>query len=496
MASFVDRVRRRAAAMGPHATVARQSDPRKARAAKAFSMPPFWATDGARIALTSWGASPDTEFGGEGFLNAVQQMYKANGPVFSCTMARARVFNQARFSFQRMRQGRPTDLVFMPEIRILERPYLRGAAGAFLTDVEVDASTSGNNYTTMVDADGNIGRAARRDNGAYLVRMRPDWVKLIIRARSGNPFNVDAQVIALQYTPPGMDGDPLLLMPDEFAHFAPIPDPEARFRGMSWLTPIAREAGADRAYTDHKIAFLKNGATPNLVVKMSDDVEEDDFQAFVSQFKEDYEGAANAYKTLFVAGGADVVPLSIDFQQLDLKATQGHLETRICSAAGVHPVIAGMTEGLQGSSLNAGNFGAAKRLFVDTTIRDLWGQASSTFEVFAPPPPDMRLWYDARDIPFLRDDNQQEAETFNTQAQAARHLADGGWDPDAAIDAAKVSDISLLKGKHTGMLSVQLQTPGAQTAPANGSTPPVDAPTVDLGRGANGNGRQTTTGAR
>jgi hypothetical protein len=36
------------------------------------------------------------------------------------------------------------------------------------------------------------------------------------------------------------------------AHFAPIIDPLADFRGMSWLTPILREIQADQAMTRHQ----------------------------------------------------------------------------------------------------------------------------------------------------------------------------------------------------------------------------------------------------
>lgn len=493
MPSYVDRVKARAAP---------QSAARRGKALKTFTMPPFWS-DGARIQLSTMSTNPGFETGGEVFQDAVTQAYKSNGPVFSCIAARARVFNQTRFLFQRLRSGRPSDLFWDPALRILERPRAVGSSTVYLTDAEVDASLSGNNYMTLVDADGNIGRMAKPGNKPALVRMRPDCVKLIIRSPSKNPFNVDARVIALEYAPQGMAGDPLILMPDEFSHYAPIPDPEARFRGMSWLTPIYREAMADKAYTSHKEAFLRNGATPNLVVKMSDDVEDDDFQAFVAKFKEDYEGTANAYKTLFIAGGADVTPLSLDFQQMDLRATQAAIETRICMAAGVHPVIAGISEGLQGSSLNQGNFGAAKRLFVDTTIRDLWAQMAGCLEVFAPPPgEDVRLWTDPRDIPFLKDDAEQEAKTFFTQTQSARQLADGGWDPDAAVDAAKNSDIALMKGKHSGLLSVQLQEPGTTQQdpaadPAAAAKPPVNGrvPTLDVGRG-NGNANQTTAAPR
>jgi predicted acetyltransferase len=59
---------------------------------------------------------------------------------------------------------------------------------------------------------------------------------------------------------------------------------------MSWLTPIVREIMADKAMTDHKLAFMENAATPNMVVKL--DVQDlDKFTKWMQQFKEDHEGA-------------------------------------------------------------------------------------------------------------------------------------------------------------------------------------------------------------
>lgn len=452
---------------------------------KSFTMPPFWATDGARVALaatSSW--TPGTEHGGEDFEAFVSGLYKANGPIFGAVGVRARVFSQARFQMQQFVKGRPSDLFDDPSLRILETPWANGSTANLLSMMEVDGSLAGNFFATIVDGHGRIGRRARRDDDAWIVRLRPDWCTLIVKAPSGNPFFPDARVVGLRYTTPtggaGMEGGApteLLLTRGEFIHYAPIPDPAARWRGMSWITPVVTEARADAAYTRHKLAFLQNGATPNLVVKMDPDTEEDEFLAFVAQFREEYEGAPNAYKTLFLGGGADVTPLSVDFKQLEMRAGQGQIETRIAMASGVHPVIAGFTEGLQGSSLNDGNFRAARRLFVDSTVRDLWAKACPPLEGFASPPrAGTRLWYDARDIPFLREDAKDEAETFQMQATAARNLVDGGWKPDAAVRAAKVSDIAILVGQHTGRLSVQLHDPNDTPADANAAVPDPNKP--------------------
>lgn len=457
------------------------SDARRAKAVKAFTMPPFWADDGARVRLAASSSGPDREMIGDGFAGYVDDMFKSNGPVFGCIALRVRVFSQARLLFQRFQGGRPVELYGGgdPGLALLERPWDRGSTAHLLTDMEIDGSLAGNHFAVMVDQSGRIGVRAKREDGAFLARMRPDWCTLIIHAPSGNPYNVDARVVALQYRFPGSGDDPLLLTRKEFSHFAPLPDPTARFRGMSWMTPIIRDVQADSAYTTHATAFLRNGATPNLVVKVGEDVEDEEFQKFVAQFKEDYVGASNAYKTLFLAGGADVTPLSLDLNQLALRESQAALETRIASASGVHVILAGFSEGLGGSSLNEGNFGAARRLFVDSTIRDLWGKAAPALEVFAEPTKAAsRLWYDARDIPFLRQDAGDEATTFKTQMEAINTGITAGYEPDAMAKAAKAADVSLLIGKHTGKVSVQLRDPNAKPDPAPS--------TGDNGTGADG----------
>ena len=52
-------------------------------------------------------------------------------------------------------------------------------------------------------------------------------------------------------------------------HYSPVPDPLAQWRGMSWLTPVLREIGADQALTDYKTVHLGRGAMPGLVLKYS-----------------------------------------------------------------------------------------------------------------------------------------------------------------------------------------------------------------------------------
>ena len=156
-------------------------------------------------------------------------------------------------------------------------------------------------------------------------------------------------------------------------------------------------------------------------------------------------------------------------QQLDFKSVQGAGETRIAAAAGMHPVIVGLSEGLQGSSLNAGNFDAAIRLTADKTLRYLWGNAAATLERLVSIPSEAaQLTYSDAEIAFLRDDSTDVAEIQQKQAATARQLTDAGYTPDSVVQYLQTGDLSRLV--HSGLFSVQLQKPGAQE-PAAPMTP-------------------------
>jgi phage portal protein BeeE len=162
-----------------------------------------------------------------------------------------------------------------------------------------------------------------------------------------------------------------VLLPEQVAHFAPLPDPMARFRGMSWLSPILEEILADRSAITHKKSFFDNGAKLGYVVTLGDNITNpDQFDKWVDKFKGGHEGEWNAYKTLFLASGADVKTVGADMKQVDFSAVQGHGETRICAAARVPPIIVGLSEGLDSATYS--NYGQARRAFADLTMRPLW----------------------------------------------------------------------------------------------------------------------------
>ncbi|MGW2206763.1 phage portal protein [Streptomyces sp. NPDC001774] len=411
-------------------------------------------------------STPDQEMAENDFEGYVQHLYKENGAVFACMQARSMVFSEARFLFRRYEKGRPGELFSGSDLALLERPWPGGTTGELLARMEQDVALAGNFYATRCDDVGRLGKSAK-SAGLRVTRLRPDWVTIVIGTRRADsrPEDPDARVLGYFYRPrttgvaSGEPKDPVFLLADEVCHYSPNPDPLARYRGMSWLTPIIREIQADTGFTVHKKRFLENAAVPNLAVSFGPDVSDDDFDEFVATFKAEHRGAWNAYKTLFMKGGADVTPLTMDFRQLEFTQSVGKGESRIAAVAGVPSSWVGFSEGMQGSSLNAGNFTASRRRFADGTIRPLWRMAAASLEVLVNLPAGAHLWYDERDIAFLREDAMDRAEIMRVNLNALDAAIKAGFEPDAGVEAVRDNDIAKLLGRHTGLVSVQMQPP-------------------------------------
>lgn len=395
-----------------------------------------------------------------GNLNAI---VKGNSPVWALTLARLQVFSQARFQWTRFERGERSDLFGTSELRVLERPWAGGTTADLLARMELDVTGAGNSY---------IRRLRRTRFGEdRLVRLRPDWVTIIMGSREDaeHPSEAaDVELLGFLYTPAfdRSDQRAIILNPDEVAHYAPYPDPDAVFAGMSWVTPALRDVFADNASTIHKDRFFRNASTPNLAIRFDPSVTQEQVKAFKAIMESEHRGAWNAFKTLYLGGGADPVVIGKDMKEMDFSGVQGKAESRLAADAGVPPSWVGFSEGLQGSALNAGNFTAARRRYGDGTMQHLWSNSATSLEVLLDRPEGASLWFATRGIPFLRMDATDEAQTQSLEAQTITALVREGFTAQSVTDAVQNQDWSRLV--HTGTLSVQLQPPATEAPSPNG----------------------------
>jgi phage portal protein BeeE len=382
---------------------------------------------------------------------------KSCPPAFAAQMVRALVLSQARFTFRSLPSAStPRKLFGTRELALLEQPWPHATTGELVARMEWHAGLAGNAY---------VARRPKR-----LRVLRPDWCGLVYGSEQ-EPEDaataLDGELIGLVYQNGGIGSSrnqPSTLLTNEFAHWSPLPDPECAGIGMSWITPAIRDLRGDIAATQHKLRFFENGATPNLVVKGITAATKEQFDEIVDAMEDRHAGVANAYRTLYLVQGADATVVGSDLKQVDFRSTQGGGETRISALSRVHPVILAIAEGMQGSSLNAGNFGMARRIWADTWITPTLQDLSASLATLLDVPADAELWFDSADMPILREDAKDAAEIAQIKAAAIRQLVDGGYDPTSVVLTLAPEWISTLK--HTGKLSVQLQEPGA--LPANG----------------------------
>lgn len=398
---------------------------------------------------------------GNDFCSYCEQIYKRDGIIWSAIEARALLLSETTFKFRNLGDKK---MFGGPELLVLEKPRENQTTGEFLKRLEQDSSLAGNFY-------------AYRD-GDQVIRLDPGRVSIVLASDSqpDDPqFAYDARVLGYFYRGNSFNNQVTkTFLPDEIVHYSPTPDPNANFRGMSWITPIIREAVADMAVNDHKKAFFENAATPNLIVKFPEAIATpEQANPLIDVFLADHAGAENAFKTLFLAAGADATVVGAS-GMIDFKNFQGAYETRIGMAARVPASVLQSSEGLQGSSLNAGNFSSSRRQFTDGWYHPTVKAVCGALEPLVQVPAGAQLWYDTSDIAFLREDEKDAADIRQKDSLTIKALTDSGYTPDSVVAAVKTGDFTQLK--HTGLYSVQLQPPGTgqmqQEPPTPPSTPP------------------------
>jgi hypothetical protein len=379
------------------------------------------------------------------------------GPVFAVMDRRIAVMGEARPTFQRYKKGRPDELFSDRTLEILKRPWPGGTWRHLVAACDVDDATCGNSYWIR--------------QGDRLQRLNPDWVTIVTGSVMVGGAEVGEELLGYVVQKPSTEG--VVLEASQVAHYRPGAPIAEAFRGESWLASVAADASSDIELTAYKGNYLRNGAMPSLAVTYEPTISQEVLEAFVPVFASKFTGSLNAGKVMHFLGGRDVKTVGATLDQLAFKAVQGAGETRIAAAAGVPAVVAAFSEGMQGSSLNAGNYVATRRLFADAKIRPLLGSLCDAFAALVPPPPDSRLWYDDADVSFFQEDVADAANIVQTQISSIRSGIEAGYDPDAVTLAVKTGRLDHLLGQHSGLTSVQLTPPGDDAGNSGGPPPPT-----------------------
>lgn len=413
----------------------------------------------ALVMSQTWG-TPDHERIMPTFQSYAVNAYSGNAVVFGVILARLQLFSEATFKWQNLNDK---TLFGTPALGLLENPWPNGTTGELLARMEQDASLAGNAFI--------------RNAGDRLERLRPDWITIVTAVIEGDNGRQIREVIGYSYDSGGVENDrePEVYLPDEIAHWSPIPDPIANFRGMPWISPVVREINADIGLTQYKTQYLDNAATPNMVITYDREISEEAAKKVAAAVQAKHGGVSNSFKTLVLDKGANHEVVGADLSKMDFTNVQAAGENRIAVAGGVPGIVVGLKEGLQAATYS--NYEQAMRRFADITMRPNWRSACAALEKLVTPPPGTRLWFDVTDIAALRQGEKERAETMQVKAATANSFIQAGYDPQTVAQAIEANDMGHLK--HTGRIPVSLYNTDDPVDPAYGTKAKIAEPVIE-----------------
>lgn len=438
----------------------------------------YWEgmASGAAVMTTSYSMQPNRE-GLPPQLGAYAQ--QANGTsavVFAAELARMSLLSEATFQLQAKDDkhlwGRNTVLAK------LETPLgPETTSGDLIKRMEQDAGLFGQAF--IWDPPGED----------RLVRLHPPWTTIVseITYADGGWYR---RKTGYWFEPPkGLleEGDGFLVPASECVHWAPIPDPQADFRGMSWLTPAIRDVQADSGLVQYKIKYLEHAATPNLLIKYAQKLAPGTVDAIRERVTARYGGVDNAFRTLVLDQGADSTVVGNSLQQMDFSAVSAVGMERILADSMVPGVLVGL-EPLRGAGRGyQESMQKLANLWARPTWRSLCGALSQIVDV----PPGNRLWFDTSDIAALQDGILERGQAQLVNAQALLALVQAGYTHESAVASLVASDPTLLKAGGLGTPAtsnpVQHMLPQEQPGVVASPLPPT-MPRLGIGPSSVGDG--------
>jgi len=437
----------------------------------------YWEgmASGAAVLTTSY-AGPDREPVMPQLAAFAQQANSSSSIVFSAILVRMALFSEARFQFQAKDDNH---LFGNTGLAKLEEPFgPNTTTGDLLARAEQDASLAGNSFTW--DAPGEN----------RMVRLRPDWTTIVselVPVAGGGSYR---RKIGYWWEPPKSvlnQGRGQFYPADEVVHWAPIPDPAADFRGMSWLTPIYRDVAGDDGLTQYKIRYLQNNASPNLLIKYAQKLSPGTIDGIRERVTARYGGVDNAFKTLVLDQGADATVIGNSLSQMDFSNVAAVGTERILAAAGVPGVLVGL-ERLRGAGRG---YQESMQKFANVWARPQWRSICGALSQVLDVPAGNRLWFDTADIAALQDGEMERGQAALVRAQALLALVQAGYTHESAIAAVDAMDLSQLKAGGVGTPSsgpqVQHLLPQAQPGVTADPLPPT-MPRLAVGPASAGDG--------
>lgn len=309
--------------------------PAPARKAAAYAFPE-WLRAGARWSL------------GGNYARTVEEGYRLNALVYTPVRIKARAIASVPLLAHLGNPANPEPLPpGHPLAALVRQPNRWQTWRAFNEQRKTYLELAGNAF---VLADRRGGRVAA------LYNLRPDRVRIVPSADG---------LAGYFYTPPGAaDGEGRPLLPADVAH-TKYPNPLDELEGLGYgLPPLlaaARDADTDNNVTAFIKALFERGAMPMGMLRFDVPLTEEDADMAKRRFMEKHAGYAGWTEPVVIDQGGGYERIGMTFDEMGFDVLDARAESRILSAFGVPPILAGTRYGIAHSTYS--NYAQARAQF-------------------------------------------------------------------------------------------------------------------------------------
>ncbi len=160
---------------------------------------------------------------------------------------------------------------------------------------------------------------------------------------------------------------------------------------------------------------LRNSVRPGAIITVEGELSDEGYTRMAQEVKQNYEGVFNNGATVLLGGGAKYTPATASsLQEMSLGPIQEDVESAICSAYGLHPVLVGAKVGVQATSGMSDSIKPLVDKAYDDVIIPRWSYIERAFtrSLLRPidPRPRRFLKFDTSDIRALQPDMTAKVE--------------------------------------------------------------------------------------
>lgn len=178
----------------------------------------------------------------------------------------------------------------------------------------------------------------------HLWPIHPSRVKRYIQLDEGNEYGYPAGDLMFEIRNEGQAST--WLHQDEM-YWETGPLSEDGITGKSTIQYMAAVLGIAQAQDKHVGGFFRNGASPDIMIKVPSTPNKEKRQELRESWQENYGGSDNAHKSLFLFGNMEATPVSINPRDAQLIETREFSVYEIARALKINPRLLGAKSGGQ-----------------------------------------------------------------------------------------------------------------------------------------------------